>query len=123
MSQRYNENRDRSSVAADAWAIMKRSLMHRRRELLERVRAVEKDLGRESDPASPDWSERAIQQSNDEVLSEIGHVGARELEAIDLALRRIASGTYGMCRDCGGAIATARLRALPHVDRCENCAE
>jgi len=45
----------------------------------------------------------------------------RELSEIDAALARIASGTYGTCEECGGAIGRDRLRALPEVRRCEAC--
>lgn len=39
------------------------------------------------------------------------------------ALRRIADGTYGVCRQCGGAIPCARLQALPSTTTCVGCAE
>lgn len=124
MPQRHKTPRkNRGSDKGHAWSIVRQALVTRRQELLERVRAVEKDLERESDPTSADWNERATQRSNDEVLSAIGHAGARELEAIDLALRRIELGTYGACSRCGKPIAVGRLHALPHVACCEICAD
>ena len=44
-----------------------------------------------------------------------------ELVAIDAALKRIADGSYGLCVDCGDAIATARLHANPVALRCVAC--
>ncbi|NIC42943.1 TraR/DksA C4-type zinc finger protein [Aquabacterium sp. A08] len=44
-----------------------------------------------------------------------------ELNAIDAALQRIASGDYGLCQACGVAIPTARLHANPIALRCVNC--
>ena len=38
------------------------------------------------------------------------------------ALERIADGTYGVCRECGDAIAPARLDAMPAAERCARCA-
>jgi RNA polymerase-binding transcription factor DksA len=38
------------------------------------------------------------------------------------ALERIADGTYGTCRECGDAIAPARLDAMPAAERCARCA-
>ena len=38
------------------------------------------------------------------------------------ALERIAEGTYGKCRECGEAIAPARLDAMPAAERCAQCA-
>ncbi len=103
-------------------SLLKDRLVSRRRELVERGYAVEQDLERVSDPASPDWSERAAQRSNDEVLEAIGEADAVELAAIDAALRRVELGTYGSCTLCGSLIAPERLRALPHVEYCEKCA-
>jgi RNA polymerase-binding transcription factor DksA len=121
--QRKDTAKPSGGDEANSWSAVRQRLVDRRHELLERVRAVEKDLERESDPTSADWNERASQRSNDEVLSAIGEAGERELQAINLALRRIELGTYGTCARCGKPIAAARLRALPHVDCCEACAD
>jgi RNA polymerase-binding protein DksA len=43
------------------------------------------------------------------------------LAAIDDALRRIASGTFGTCRRCGKQIAEERLEAIPYANRCIDC--
>ena len=40
---------------------------------------------------------------------------------IDTALRAIDAGTYGVCQNCGGRIAKARLRALPFAKNCAAC--
>jgi DnaK suppressor protein len=37
------------------------------------------------------------------------------------ALARIRDGSYGICEECGEAIAPARLRALPEVATCLPC--
>lgn len=43
--------------------------------------------------------------------------------AVEEALRRLATGEYGLCMDCGQHIALARLRALPFAVRCLACQE
>jgi DnaK suppressor protein len=43
--------------------------------------------------------------------------------AVEEALRRLATGEYGLCMDCGQHIAAARLRALPFAVRCLACQE
>lgn len=40
---------------------------------------------------------------------------------IEEALDRLDAGQYGRCRECGDAIADARLRALPFAVRCVAC--
>ena len=49
------------------------------------------------------------------------HVHA--LRDIEAALRRVKEKTYGVCIDCGDAIAFARLHAYPTAKRCIECQE
>jgi RNA polymerase-binding protein DksA len=46
-----------------------------------------------------------------------GHV----LTAIDEALGRLDSGTFGTCGRCGKPIAEERLEAIPYANRCIDC--
>ena len=46
-----------------------------------------------------------------------------ELQRIEAALARIDDGSYGICTDCGGEIAHARLQAHPMATRCLPCQE
>jgi RNA polymerase-binding transcription factor len=43
---------------------------------------------------------------------------ANELEQVELALRRLEEGKYGICIDCGKEIEPARLEAIPESVRC-----
>ncbi|CAM5209797.1 RNA polymerase-binding transcription factor DksA [Castellaniella defragrans] len=60
------------------------------------------------------WREAEI----DKAEIAIDHATVR---AADMALQRIADGNYGVCQDCGRAIARARLLALPIALRCAAC--
>lgn len=44
-----------------------------------------------------------------------------EYHAGRAALRRLEEGSYGVCIDCGEAIAAARLTASPFASRCLDC--
>jgi RNA polymerase-binding transcription factor DksA len=44
------------------------------------------------------------------------------LAAIDIALRKVDSGTYGICDICGGPIGAERLAARPASLICVRCA-
>ena len=46
----------------------------------------------------------------------------RELDELDPALERVATGDYGICRRCGRAIDPARLDARPAAALCIDCA-
>jgi RNA polymerase-binding transcription factor DksA len=43
------------------------------------------------------------------------------LEAVNEALERFDSGTYGRCVSCGQAIPTERLLVIPEAARCTGC--
>ena len=42
---------------------------------------------------------------------------------VDIALERLARGTYGVCERCGNPISEARLEAMPTARRCLDCAK
>src|SRR5262249_21885503 len=46
---------------------------------------------------------------------------AQRAKGLLLALQRLRAGTYGICDECGGPIATERLRALPSATTCLAC--
>jgi DnaK suppressor protein len=45
----------------------------------------------------------------------------QELEAIEEALNRLESGTYGYCEVCGQPIEPRRLEIMPEAPLCRNC--
>ena len=67
---------------------------------------------------SDDWAQADAERDLAFALEERE---SAELVAIDEALKRVADGSYGMCVDCGDAIATARLHANPVAMRCLGC--
>jgi RNA polymerase-binding protein DksA len=44
-----------------------------------------------------------------------------ELQGIQAALSRMASGTYGLCVNCGEPMGFERLQAWPLANRCLDC--
>ena len=42
--------------------------------------------------------------------------------SIEVALRKVEEGEYGICRECGRSISEERLAILPHVTVCVECA-
>jgi hypothetical protein len=45
-----------------------------------------------------------------------------ELAAVQRALRRLADGRYGLCRDCRQVLPAEELLAVPEAERCAACA-
>lgn len=68
-----------------------------------------------------DFKELAAQETQEALGDAAMAQAARELAAIDRALRRIREGSYGLCEDCGEPIAPARLAALPSAVLCTAC--
>ena len=67
---------------------------------------------------SDDWAQADAERDLAFALEERE---SAELIAIDAALQRIADSSYGLCVDCGDAIANARLHANPTALRCVGC--
>ncbi|MEJ2534044.1 MAG: TraR/DksA family transcriptional regulator [Gammaproteobacteria bacterium] len=53
---------------------------------------------------------------------ETGRRRRQLLRDVDLALERMDRGEYGLCRECGEAIAEARLEIQPTARLCIDCA-
>jgi len=45
-----------------------------------------------------------------------------ELHRVEVALRKLDAGTYGICESCGNPIVPERLEAIPWVGLCIDCA-
>ena len=88
-------------------------------QLLRRVGKIEGDLRSTHDR---DWQERASELENDEVLEGLDELGRAEVQQLREALRRIDSGSYGICSSCGQAISAGRLAAVPSAVTCVDCA-
>jgi len=99
---------------------VKRELEQRLDKLTERTTKIESHLRK---PGNPDWSERATETENDQVLEEIGRVEQDEIVMIRAALSRIEAGQYGICAVCGEEIAEGRLKTIRFTTRCIDCAE
>ena len=88
-------------------------------DLLERAEVLEDDLRQ---PLDADFSEQAIDLSDDEALEGIDDVLRTEIGQVRMALLRIENGTYGICSQCGKAIFRGRIEARPIATRCIDCA-
>lgn len=71
---------------------------------------------------APDLVDLAAIQSGAASLERLSESELRELDEVLSALTRIDEGSYGLCEDCGGEIATRRLEAIPWAGLCVECA-
>lgn len=82
-----------------------------RQMLEEALRAAEADVRQRIHSEHDDASLAVIEQRT------------RTIAGIKEALKRLDDGGYGLCGECGTAIAGTRLRALPFALLCRDCQE
>jgi DnaK suppressor protein len=71
---------------------------------------MENNSGRQGDVA-----DQAAGTNEVHIQLKLKQTDAKILQAIEEALHRVSIGTYGLCRDCDGPIAEARLKAIAPV--------
>jgi len=101
--------------------LLKEMLLNRRREIFDRLRQFESN-----------WKtlqEREIEEEEEaqkaDLTSLYDHLDGFEtaqIEAIDLALFKMAVGKFGVCESCKKAMSLKRLKALPEARLCRRCA-
>jgi RNA polymerase-binding protein DksA len=101
---------------------LRASLVLRRREVMARYHGTLRRADEELAALDSEEVERATEQWDARVLSELGHADMRELVAVTEAIQRIDDGSYGTCADCGSEITERRLHALPAAQTCIRCA-
>jgi len=94
-----------------------------RDELAHRADAIDADVHHKNEPVEKDFAEQVTQRENDDVLNAIGGEATQTVRLIDIALKKIENGSYGICDVCGEEIPAARLNAIPYASTCVKCAE
>ncbi len=101
-----------------------------RRSLLDEREQVQRSLdGLNTDELSTDseigignhMADDATEVFNQEAQVSLKQNEQHVLEQINLALRRIDQGQYGVCERCGREIDFARLKAQPYSRFCLSC--
>ena len=95
-------------------------LLEKKVELNQRINAIEADFKK---GRSQDFSEQTSENENNEVLNEIHHEAKIELNLVNQAITRFENNEYGICSQCTEAKNPERLRILPYIDTCINCAK
>ena len=102
---------------------IREKLTARYAEIQARLVRIISDERHANKPLDADFAEQAVERENDEVLAALDDSIRAEMAQIEKTLARLDSGEYGICENCGGAIAPKRLEALPHAARCIACEE
>ncbi len=70
------------------------------------------------DPGDQSFANLSVDLGNAAVTRDL-----QELKQVELARKRMESGTYGECASCGYPIPFERLQAMPAAQRCAPCQE
>ena len=101
----------------------KDALLRKRGEILGTGGIKLLQVSMETNTRQGDMADQASGNNEVHIQLKLKQTDAKILNAIDEALLRIESGTYGVCRDCGEPIAEARLKAIPWTRVCITCKE
>ena len=96
-------------------------LLTRRNSLRKRLGTDLDELAQKNSFSSGDAADAAFETSGEEVASQLAELEAKELSQIEVALRRIKQGLFGVCNGCEMKIPVARLNALPYSVLCIKC--
>ena len=101
----------------------KESLLKKRTEILSEGGGKPLQTSIDNNARQGDLADKASGTNEVHIELKIKQTDAKILQAIEEALRRMEQGNYGICRDCGEAIASARLNAIPWTRVCITCKE
>lgn len=91
-----------------------------RANLLDDIRREKANLDAYSDE-NPDMFDLADRCLNQEISQKrLDHM-EKWLEQIEISLKRVHEGTYGICANCGKPINPERLEAMPAAVYCIEC--
>jgi DnaK suppressor protein len=102
---------------------IRQQLSARYKAIQTRLQKITRDVQHANEPLNADFAEQAVQRENDEVLDALDSSIRAEMEQLQVTLKRLDQGAYGVCESCGKNIPLKRLEALPHASRCVVCAE
>lgn len=102
---------------------LRQQLTDRYAAIQTRLQKISRDVQHTNEPLTADFAEQAVERENDEVLDALDNSIRAEMAQIQVTLKRLGAGEYGVCESCGKSISIKRLAALPHASRCVACAE
>ncbi|MGP1450878.1 MAG: RNA polymerase-binding protein DksA [Wolinella sp.] len=98
-------------------------LLTRQQQILRDITESDKELAMLGEQKLSDELDYASASAESLVGSSISLRQRHELEDINIALRKIRSGTYGICDMCEESISIQRLKVKPHAKYCITCRE
>ena len=104
------------------YEVLSRMLTDRQAEIRNKLRSLRETLPAEVSDVK-DTEEQSMEDFVRGMDYALMEMESETLRRIDEAILRLGGGTYGLCAECGGKIAEARLEALPFAVTCRDCQE
>ncbi|MGH9389459.1 MAG: TraR/DksA family transcriptional regulator [Vicinamibacteria bacterium] len=108
----------------------KTDLAQHKKALVEKKQDLERSIGMKGmltggapTDGHGDFADRSAAANEEEISIQLKQTDAKLLRAIEDALARVETGTYGICTDCEEEISPARLKAVPWTKVCISCKE
>ncbi len=101
---------------------IKEELLKKRQEILESLSNHNNEELNEKSGVE-DAADIVTSELSRETVYKLSQVDRETLFLIDIALKKIESGTYGVCEECGAPIGEKRLEAIPWVRLCIECSQ
>ena len=101
--------------------MLKDKLVKRKKQLLDGVSSSQSLLSELLSEPSSDDTDYAEISSDSHNMNAITNNQIKEINEIDIALRKIDNNTYGICNMCDEEIGIQRLQAKPHAVFCVHC--
>jgi RNA polymerase-binding transcription factor len=89
----------------------------------ERVLASAEEETRANAVRHADAADQAAAEYERQTLAHMADVARQTIRRLSDALKRISTGNFGECGQCGGEIEPKRLEAVPWVRYCLKCQE
>jgi len=106
----------------------RQKLLKLKAQLMRDVEIKEHQVAEDGDDLVPErggignhMADDANETAEQETMLTLQQSAQREIDQINIALSRIAQGTYGTCANCGKPISPARLEARPSSIYCIDC--
>jgi DnaK suppressor protein len=100
---------------------LRRLLEARKREILSEADRAVGHMNSKSPDGFPDPTDRASLESDRALILRMRDRERKLLAKIDEAVKRLDTGSYGRCEECGDEIGLERLKARPVTTLCIAC--
>jgi DnaK suppressor protein len=112
-----------SPFVSNALALFESRLREQQRELVLAIDRAQKGIRELVDSGPGDVVDDACDNASREAMLASYHQNRIQLRKVELALKRIFTGDFGICSACGGTIGLKRLQAVPWATNCVECQE